>query len=39
VESVQRKMTRIAETRPAVVVLRVRRGIRTFFVELQTGWR
>ena len=24
---------------PRSVVLRVRRGIRTFFVELETGWR
>ena len=39
VEAVQKKMTRIAETRPHSVVLRVRRGIRTFFVELETGWR
>jgi serine protease Do len=39
VEAVQRTMTRIAETRPRSVVLRVRRGIRTFFVELETGWR
>ncbi|HXW04931.1 MAG TPA: PDZ domain-containing protein [Vicinamibacterales bacterium] len=39
VEQVQDKMSRIAEARPTAVVLRVRRGIRTFFVELQTGWR
>ena len=39
VEAVQKKMTQIAEARPATVVLRVRRGIRTFFVELETGWR
>ncbi|HET7219646.1 MAG TPA: PDZ domain-containing protein [Vicinamibacterales bacterium] len=39
VEAVQKKMTSIAETRPRSVVLRVRRGIRTFFVELETGWR
>jgi hypothetical protein len=32
-------MMRIAEAKPAAVVFRVRRGIRTFFVELQTGWR
>jgi serine protease Do len=39
VEAVQRKMTKIAEAKPRTVVLRVRRGIRTFFVELETGWR
>ena len=39
VEAVQQKMTKIAEAKPAAVVLRVRRGIRTFFVELQTGWK
>jgi serine protease Do len=39
VEAVQRKMTKIAEARPRTVVLKVRRGIRTFFVELETGWR
>jgi serine protease Do len=39
VEAVQKKMTQIAETKPRSVVLRVRRGIRTFFVELETGWR
>ncbi len=39
VEVVQQKMTRIAEQKPSSVVLQVRRGIRTFFVELQTGWK
>ena len=39
VESVQRIMTRIAEAKPPVVVLQVRRGIRTFFVEMQGGWK
>jgi serine protease Do len=39
VEAVQQKMSRIAAAKPAAVVFRVRRGIRTFFVELQTGWR
>jgi serine protease Do len=38
VESVQRTMARIAKVKPASVVLKVRRGIRTLFVELQTGW-
>ena len=39
VEAVQRKMATIAEAKPRTVVLKVRRGIRTFFVELETGWR
>ena len=39
VEAVQRKMAKVAEAKPHSVVLRVRRGIRTFFVELETGWR
>jgi serine protease Do len=38
VEAVQRKMNAIAEARPTAVVFHVRRGIRTFFVELQTSW-
>jgi serine protease Do len=39
VESVQKAMTRVAQSKPRSVVFKVRRGIRTFFVELQTGWR
>jgi serine protease Do len=39
VEAVQQKMSRVAEARPAAVVFQVRRGVRTFFVELQTGWK
>jgi serine protease Do len=39
VESVQQAMTRVAASKPRSVVFKVRRGIRTFFVELQTGWR
>jgi serine protease Do len=39
VEAVQRKMLKIAEAKPRNLVLKVRRGIRTFFVELETGWR
>jgi serine protease Do len=39
VEAVQKKMSAIAERKPSSVVLQVRRGIRTFFVELQTGWK
>jgi serine protease Do len=38
VETVQARMTKIAESKPETVVLRVRRGIRTLFVEMQTGW-
>lgn len=39
VAAVQRKMERVAHDKPAAVVMKVRRGIRTFFVELQTGWK
>jgi len=39
VEAVQKKMSRVAEAKPPSVVLQVRRGIRTFFIELQTGWK
>ncbi len=39
VEAVQAKMVRIAAAKPDSVVFKVRRGIRTFFVELETGWR
>jgi serine protease Do len=38
VEAVQKIMERIAERKPDAVVLRVRRGIRTLFVELQSAW-
>jgi len=38
VEAVQKQMEVIAERKPAAVVLKVRRGIRTLFVELQSGW-
>lgn len=38
VEAVQARMQRIAAAKPAVVVLKVQRGIRTLFVELQSGW-
>jgi len=37
--TVQKKMEAIASAKPASVVLKVKRGIRTFFVELQTGWK
>jgi serine protease Do len=39
VEAVQRKMTLVAAAKPKSVVFKVRRGIRTFFVELETGWK
>ena len=39
VEAVQKKMLAITKARPRSVVLKVRRGIRTFFIELETGWR
>ena len=39
VEAVQKKMAAVTEGRPRSVVLKVRRGIRTFFIELETGWR
>jgi serine protease Do len=38
VEAVQKIMERIAEKKPEAVVLKVRRGIRTLFVELQSTW-
>ena len=39
VATVQQKMERVAKEKPAALVMKVRRGIRTFFVELQTGWQ
>lgn len=39
VATVQKKMEAVAASRPSALVLKVRRGIRTFFVELQTGWK
>ena len=39
VEVVRQKMAAIAQAKPAHIVLRVRRGIRSLFVELQTGWK
>jgi S1-C subfamily serine protease len=39
VASVQQRMESVAQRKPASVVLKVKRGIRTFFVELQTGWK
>ena len=39
VEQVQERMQRIAEDRAPAIVLLVRRGVRTLFVELQSGWQ
>ena len=39
VASLQKKMEAIAAEKPPAVLMRVRRGFRTFFVEMQTGWR
>jgi serine protease Do len=39
VAAVQQRMERVARDKPGSVVLKVRRGIRTFFVEMQTGWK
>jgi serine protease Do len=38
VEAVRKLMERIAEKKPGAVVMKVRRGIRTLFVELQSVW-
>jgi serine protease Do len=38
VATMREKMERVAKQKPASVVLHVRREIRTFFVEMQTGW-
>ena len=39
VAELQKKMEGVATSKPASVVLHVRRGFRTFFVEMQTGWQ
>ena len=39
VAALKKKMESIATEKPASVVLHVRRELRTFFVEMQTGWR
>jgi serine protease Do len=38
VAALQRKMESISTTKPGSVVMQVRRGFRTFFVEMTTGW-
>jgi len=39
VDVLKKKMEAIAATKPRSVVMHVRREFRTFFVEMQTGWR
>ncbi len=39
VAALQKKMEAIATSKPSSVVMHVRRGFRTFFVEMQTGWQ
>jgi len=39
VAALKNRMESIATEKPSSVVLHVRRGFRTFFVEMQTGWR
>ena len=39
VQAVQAKMAAIAAAKPSSVVFRVKRGLRTFFVELQGSWK
>ena len=38
VDTLRKKMETIAAAKPTTVVMHVRREIRTFFVEMQTGW-
>jgi S1-C subfamily serine protease len=38
VDAVQQRMTQAADRKASSVVLQVRRGIRTFFVELEPVW-
>jgi S1-C subfamily serine protease len=38
VAALRTRMERIATSKPTSVVMHVRRGIRTFFVEMDTGW-
>ena len=39
VDTLKKKMEAIAAAKPASVVMHVRRELRTFFVEMETGWR
>jgi S1-C subfamily serine protease len=38
VATLQKRMESVAVAKPSSVVMHVRRGFRTFFVEMQTGW-
>jgi serine protease Do len=38
VDALKKRMEAVAAARPSSVVLHVRRELRTFFVEMQTGW-
>ena len=38
VAALQRMMEAISTAKPGAVVMQVRRGFRTFFVEMTTGW-
>jgi C-terminal processing protease CtpA/Prc len=38
VAALQRAMEAIGKAKPETVVMQVRRGFRTFFVEMTTGW-
>ena len=38
VAALQRKMESISSAKPGALVMQVRRGFRTFFVEMTTGW-
>ena len=39
VDALKKKMEAVAAAKPSSVVMHVRREFRTFFVEMQTGWR
>lgn len=39
VATVQQRMETLSAAKPSAVVMRVRRDFRTFFVEMQTGWK
>ena len=39
VATLQKKMESVAVAKPSSVVMHVRRGFRTFFVEMHTGWK
>jgi serine protease Do len=39
VAALKKKLEAVAAAKPSTVVMHVRRGFRTFFVEMQTGWK